>query len=323
MNNVLRYFLLTYLLVVPLASITTHGETALDNYVNKQQMLLDLTHLAYLRFDQEDKGTKFDKQASVTTIENNYQHDGWTLEDLNLGKGWKIGNLVPRRISKGAIFATKYDKDSNTIEVNIAFRGTRDSDDWQTNLDTSKKALLFNDRKLENHHFIPFEKGQVHTSFLNAYNTIAETITDKIELLHVDRPTAHFLVRIAGHSLGGALATICAAHVVQYLSSIGKKKVNNIQLETYASPRVFGDKLSQALQEQLGSDNIVRLITKDSAATTDIVPSLPKTVALQVYQHVGRACFLGLPKVTPLKALHGLASYIEGFKNEKSRKCQQ
>lgn len=78
-------------------------------------------------------------------------------------------------------------------EAVIAFEGTNgldDLDDWVANLDTSRATI---------------PEGVVHGGFLGHYNRVA----DQVRRVLADRGVSH--VWITGHSLGGAMAVLCAA----------------------------------------------------------------------------------------------------------------
>ena len=78
----------------------------------------------------------------------------------------------------------------------IAFRGSKSCRDWQTNLAFRKKVVPYGNRD---------SKIRVHGGFLEAYkspavrNVLHAMLSDDIEK-----------IRITGHSLGAALAVLCA-----------------------------------------------------------------------------------------------------------------
>lgn len=104
---------------------------------------------------------------------------------------------------------------SNTIY--IVFRGTSSLDDWKTDLKIRQETFLYDDVK-------------VHRGFLEQYLSIHQDIVKCI------KPLLNFTneIVITGHSLGGALSTICAV----YLKEIPSSNKYNVNVYTFGSPRV-------------------------------------------------------------------------------------
>ncbi len=81
-----------------------------------------------------------------------------------------------------------------------------------------------------------YPNTSVHRGFFDEYSSISDGLLAYVGQLMSERP--HAPVTIIGHSLGGALATICAAE----LSIIFSGKIN-LSLWALESPRV-GNKAS-------------------------------------------------------------------------------
>ena len=107
----------------------------------------------------------------------------------------------------------------------VVFRGTR----LETHalLDCAEIVILCQDDFWTDSHFLPTvceAGGRVHHGFLNAYIEI----NDQIDAI-VQKKQDHQALWLTGHSLGGALATLAAAHLDS----------THIQgIHTYGSPRV-------------------------------------------------------------------------------------
>jgi hypothetical protein len=301
-------------------------------------MLVTLTHLSYLAYDKKDNfktyrlmyGLSSQKKAELERyLESEtqyYQNQKWVLKFLDVGKG-----LFSNNDSPGAVIASRCTLPpkqgiQRSCEVNIAFRGTRSLDDWGNNLNFLKTPLRFVDNKIDKPKYEKYYKaGQVHQGFLKAYNTISQGISDVLEELRKQSPNTKFLIRIGGHSLGGSLATLCAAHVAINF----KMGQNVVHLETYGSPRTLGEKLSGELVVFLGADNIVRFVNKDEKGAQDMVTTIPFESALRAqFRHIGDECILtpqgmeiyeGFPKLKILRTPHR----IEGYKTAylKQRQC--
>lgn len=295
-------------------------------------MPVTLTYLSYLEFDKQDDfkmyklmyGLDEDKKKKLTgyleSEKKYYANHVWKLEFLDVGKG-----LFSNQDSPGAVIASKCDP--KKCEVKIAFRGTRSLDDWGNNLNFLKTPLRFVDTRINKSEYEGFYKaGQVHQGFLKAYNTVSQIISDKLEVLRKRNFGAKFLIRIGGHSLGGSLATLCAAHVAMKFK---KDQHHMIHLETYGSPRTLGEKLSGELTTVLGSDNIMRFVNKDEKGDQDMVTSIPlESILTAQFRHVGEACVLtpkgseiyeGFPKIKVLRTPHRIEGYKAAY--ETQRQC--
>jgi hypothetical protein len=295
-------------------------------------MLITLTYLSYLEFDKQDDfkmyklmyGLDADKKKKLTEYleseKESYATQGWNLDFLDVGKGF-----FSNQDSPGVVIASKCDQ--KTCEVKIAFRGTRSLDDWGNNLNFLKTPLRFVDTHIDKSEYEGFYKaGQVHQGFLKAYNTVSQTISDKLDALRRRNFGARFLIRIGGHSLGGSLATLCAAHIAMKFK---KDQHHMIHLETYGSPRTLGEKLSAELTTVLGPENIMRFVNKDEKKAQDMVTLIPLEAILTAqFRHVGEACLLtpkgseiyeGFPKIKVLRTPHRIEGYKVAYQNQ--RQC--
>ncbi|KAG7398544.1 hypothetical protein PHYBOEH_010908 [Phytophthora boehmeriae] len=109
----------------------------------------------------------------------------------------------------------------------IAFRGSMDVTNWLDNLTFLKRRA-----------YPEFPGVMVHMGFYWAWKSVSDqvlTILKKLQILH---PHAKLLV--SGHSLGGAVAAICAFELefvekmtVQALYTFGKPRVGNINFSGY------------------------------------------------------------------------------------------
>jgi pimeloyl-ACP methyl ester carboxylesterase len=126
----------------------------------------------------------------------------------------------------------------------IAFRGTDDPADWLVNLN----ALT-----------TPTPNGDMHRGFSDAYKTLKPQIMD---VLRQEKPK-HLWV--TGHSLGGALAVVCAYDVIE---------VEKIALDgviTFGQPMVARQTLATYL------DTLLMGRYAHAVNDADIVPRVPPT----------------------------------------------
>lgn len=126
----------------------------------------------------------------------------------------------------------------------IAFRGTQEIRDWLTDLDGKSVRSSFC-------------HGNVHGGFHNALNAVLPQLKKILDARDKSKN-----VVLCGHSLGGALATLCAAWVRENYT-------DKVMLYTYGSPRA-------------GCRDFVEHYTKVKpfpafrvANPTDLVPSVP------------------------------------------------
>lgn len=134
-------------------------------------------------------------------------------------------------------------------EVIIAFRGTSSAQDWISDFIASQKRY-------------PYLKGPIYThkGFTDIYASTRDKLITSIRKL----PDSKRLY-ITGHSLGGALATLCALDLAVNTSFA------SLQLMTFGSPRVGDPDFSKACANYVpDSYRIANLF--------DIVPLAPPNV---------------------------------------------
>lgn len=326
---------LTYLLLIFSMGVT-HNTLASEFPTAKKifedgsdPMLVILAHLSYLKFDEDNNfviyklmyGLDSKKRAELERYLKSeiqyYKNQGWNIKFLDIGKGLFSNNDSPGGVIASKCTPSSKESPQGVCEVKIAFRGTRSLDDWGNNLNFLKTPLRFNDTNIEKSEYQKrYKSGQVHQGFLKSYNTVSQEISNTLKDLRTQNPEAKFLLRIGGHSLGGSLATLCAAHAAMIM----KKDQNGIHLETYGSPRTLGEKLSAEFIKLLEADNIVRFVNKDEKGATDMVTDIPLENLLKTqFRHVGDECVLipqgteiyeGFPKLKFLRTPHR----IEGYK---------
>jgi len=164
----------------------------------------------------------------------------------------------------------------------ILFRGTQYLADWLTNLNVSVSRSC---------------SGQpVHDGFNKTFNSMEPKIAEFMSLLI--RNKVH-TVHCIGHSLGGALATICGDWIS---SSYSNWKP---YIYTFGSPRVGLHTFASCCTKNVGAERIFRAYHK-----TDIVPCIP----IWPYIHTpssGRDYYLPSPGIVPMAEYHGMDHYID------------
>ena len=144
----------------------------------------------------------------------------------------------------------------------IAFRGTDSIRDWITDARFLRKLLVEEANG---------DRCEVHAGFLDAYESIVNALSDRLRAIVVgDRP-----VFITGHSLGGALAVLCALELKH-------QKFNIAQVYTFGQPRV-GNAAFARLCDWTLAGNYFRVVYQE-----DIVPRVPHLPTFtDSYRHAG------------------------------------
>ncbi|MFM6107948.1 MAG: lipase family protein [Sphaerospermopsis kisseleviana] len=184
---------------------------------------------------------------------------------------------------------------ADSSAVTIVFRGTESRMDWRYNFDTGKigkdidlqkKNKEFDEKIIQQQivakteQIYPYKKGNnpgplMHSGFSNAYLSVRDQIHQYIK----DNQTANIIV--TGHSLGGALATLCGVDI-QYNFH---PQLSSLEVYTFGSPKVGNKKFCQSYNRRV--PNTYRFIYG-----MDIVPALPRWWQGR-YSHVGQQLRLG------------------------------
>jgi len=105
---------------------------------------------------------------------------------------------------------------------------------------------------------------EVHSGFYEAYLSVSDIVTNGV--LKLSRQYPGYKIRLTGHSLGGALATLAAANLSYYGLPV--------TLVTFGSPRVGNSKWSRWFSAGLETVNPSSRVTNQK----DIVPHLPPQI---------------------------------------------
>lgn len=180
-------------------------------------------------------------------------------------------------------------------ELFLVFRGTMTIEEWIRNLRFTLAPYILSGM------------GKVHEGFLLTYGLIRQRIQET--LAAQGRGKRLF---IAGHSLGGALATLAAPDVSQ------RTPFQSPVVYTYGSPRV-GDR---EFAEAWNSAHAARAFR--IANTSDIVPSIPLPVPFAgllggFFTHVETPVDFTTQEEN-LEKNHGMAAYLAALDAGKARK---
>jgi triacylglycerol lipase len=198
--------------------------------------------------------------------------------------------------------------------ITIVFRGSESSFDWDTNFATQQERAEFDRRIIQGEivaaedkeKVYPYESGSssnalMHRGFVAAYFSVRDEIHAYIE----NNPVSAAVV--TGHSLGGALATLCAVDIQYNFSN----KLQSIEAFTYGSPKVGNAGFRDSFNRRV--PNSYRFVHG-----MDIVPELPRWWQ-GGYQHVDREFRIGrrfsLNFLSSRYKDHAIARYIEVLKS--------
>lgn len=161
------------------------------------------------------------------------------------------------------------------------FRGTQYLADWLTNLNVGLSRGA---------------SGQpVHDGFNLTFKTMEPKLKEFMGSLLKNKITQ---IHCIGHSLGGALATICA----DWIRSSYKIKP---YLYTFGSPRVGLIGFADCCTSNIGAERIFRAYHK-----TDIVPCIPTWPFIHT-PNSGTDYYLPSPGIVPWATYHGMDKYVE------------
>lgn len=178
--------------------------------------------------------------------------------------------------------------DPSRSQVVLSFRGTQSIRNWITNLD------LFTDDCDD----LPVGEDsdcEIHSGFNEAWNQVKESVYTFIANASSTYPN-HTLV-VTGHSLGGAVGTIAAAHL--------RAKGYALDLYTFGSPRVGNEDFVNFVNNQEGNE--FRVTHAD-----DPVPRLPpSSLLLGSYRHTSPEFWLTVEDAATISASAIKASNFE------------
>jgi triacylglycerol lipase len=204
--------------------------------------------------------------------------------------------IVPRNYQmsssiKAASFIGVEERFGFILESNdriiLAFRGTNTGSDWISDVIARQNPFVF-----------VRDVGLVHRGFLDIYRSARKQI-----LASLSKLPSHKQLYITGHSLGGALATLCAVDVA--LNTKFKAPV----VYSYASPRVGSPTFASRFNNL--NSNCHRFYNQ-----YDLVPQLPtilykspKTDRIYYYLHVKKGIELSFQKGS-VSANHAIDNYF-------------
>jgi hypothetical protein len=168
------------------------------------------------------------------------------------------------------------------VDIVVAFRGSSEPKDFILDARFLKSDLMYSRDGGE---------AEVHAGFIAAFDSVNEEVIKQVKNLLVLMPAA--AIHITGHSLGGALAQLCALEFVrQHLPvravvTFGSPRVGN---KTFAA--LYNDSVTTSTEEIDGVEyfHSLKEITFNVVNEGDPVPLLPPL--LNGYRDAGTEFFL-------------------------------
>ncbi|MBB3167500.1 lipase family protein [Simiduia aestuariiviva] len=243
---------------------------------------LQAASLAQVVYQLQDS---FFNRATIDRFKNS-----WDLSHPEAKVDGKSGTLWVIKKQTGFGIVAEGRGDQFGGDLLILLRGTDNTFDWATDATAGISWTEASDK--------------VHTGFYKCFLSMKTELEQKLSRYKGKIRTVHCV----GHSLGGALASLCA-NWLQTSNLLGQSKV---QLYTFGSPRVGTEGFAKKLTHQLdlGTD-IYRVFHK-----TDVVPMVPIWPFFHVPLKNHSYC-LNSPGSLPSGEFHKMKNYVLSLSKSK------
>jgi len=228
-----------------------------DSTLNRKLFVPRDVHLAALISNASYKNTDEEIRDSLGTIGNRSLYlDPVVVKD----SGWYGTGIWKERKCILTVHKRQFD---GRLTLVIAFRGTNDKWDGLADLKYDQQDVT-----------IGSVTGKVHTGFYDRYMEYQKNVKAEVDVIIkslADKNTPVDEMIITGHSLGGAVATICYIDLYQKYSNQFK-----VFCITFGSPRVGNEELRLSMEPQRAY--IGRFIIENSEtdySKNDPIPHLP------------------------------------------------
>lgn len=181
-------------------------------------------------------------------------------------------------------------------EIFIVFRGSSSFKNWIYNLYFSMTSVPWKSECLG------LNNPTLHEGFLLAYESVSSVVSSEVQKLLAAHPS--YPIRVVGHSLGGALATICAMELHDFV-----RRKSRVRLTTFESPRVGNDDFAKLVRRHF-PDPMDRIRVTNGR---DIVVRLPPYIL--GYRHASREVFI------PLNSKENSTAYLCDDSNGEDSRC--
>ncbi|MBP2110682.1 lipase family protein [Paenibacillus silagei] len=172
-------------------------------------------------------------------------------------------------------------------EIIIAWRGSISTNDWLSNMNAAQKKFKYIQ-----------EPCMTHRGFTDIYASARNAILSVLGTLSPEKT-----LYVTGHSLGGALATLCALDVA------ANSAFTTPRLYTYGSPRVGDPDFANAFSRYVRSSYRYANLFDVTTYVPPTVYKLPKQKTKYYYTHVQTLKSLSFQNGSP-ELNHVIRSYF-------------
>lgn len=194
---------------------------------------------------------------------------------VRLPRGYRLVSVIEGPGAPRVGFAAE-----SSARLVLTFRGTEDWEDLRKGISFAQVPYPYASRA-----------GYTHKGFTELYSGIRDSVLRLVRRLPAGKP-----VHVAGHSLGGAVAALCAL-------DIASRRRHPVHLYTFGAPKAGNADFAAALDSK-----VVRHWRIYNPK--DPVPGLPPASVLKYrYVHGGAPLPLPFNRVNPLSN-HSMAAYV-------------
>lgn len=250
--------------------VESNTDTIVDVFsFNSARVLLEFSWNAYYENPLENSISSMDGEEIEIDVEDKVGIEV-TTEKFDVSEyDFKMVNEIEDETTKTSCYVVR--RGRNVI---VAFRGTMGLENAKTNLWTSRAAVMYSSNSEDDDLLANYMYGAVHSGFLNAYKSVRRDVQAALDTIihdyrHFEAPLKVF---ITGHSLGGALATLCAFELCSRYRDL------DVRMYSFGSPRVGDHAFSRKYN---------KLVPKSFrfVCDRDFITTIPKF--LWLYKHVG------------------------------------
>jgi predicted lipase len=162
--------------------------------------------------------------SQVAYCESSQLSSGWSNcpDCIATDPNFHVSHVIQGTKAKSQVFVGSSNTTSATGNVVISFRGSDNLENWIKDLDFPKKTA-----------YPKCTDCEIHGGFLDAWTEVQDEVLQAVETLLNVMPDAK--VFVTGHSMGAAMAVLCAAELGASSHSLGKKIE---AVYTFGQPRV-------------------------------------------------------------------------------------
>ena len=158
------------------------------------------------------RATLFARFSQVAYCSTQQLSSGWSGCDAcqSTDPNFHVTSVIHGDKAKSQVFIGYSNTTSATGNIVVSFRGSDNLENWIKDLDFPQKKAY------------PKCNGcKIHGGFLDAWTEVQDSVVQEVERLLSISPEAR--VFVTGHSLGAAMAVLCAAELGASSHSLGKK----------------------------------------------------------------------------------------------------